>query len=167
MQIRLWAIFLSALVTASCAGIASLRPGEAGRDDVQRLLGEPAMRWQEADGSSHLAYPRGPTGVHTYMVRLDPTGRLQGIENVLDAEHFAAIQPGMSKEQVLRRLGPPQPHWTVYFEARDELAWEWRYCDSWNAAARFAVLFDGTRGTVRSTLSLRELCGTGNCLCAH
>ena len=51
---------------------------------------------------------------------------------------------------------PPVPHWTVYFEARDELVWEWRYCDDWGEPARFNVLFDGTSRRVRSTLSLTE-----------
>lgn len=167
MRIKFWTILLLALINAACASIASLRPGESTLEDVQRIMGEPAMRWQEADGSSRLAYPQGPAGVQTFMIRLDPAGRVLGVEDVLDTEHFAAIKPGMDKEQVLRLLGPPQPHWTVYFKARDELAWEWRYCDSWNTATRFAVLFDGTAGTVRSTVSVREQCGRAHCACAR
>lgn len=166
MRQSFWLFISSALLLAACAS-SSLSPGVATLADVERAMGEPALRWQDADGSAQLAYPHGPAGFQTLMVRIDPGGRLGSIENVLDTAHFAAIEPGMGKEQVLRLLGPPQPHWTVYFKARDELAWEWRYCDPWNAAARFAVLFDATRGTVRSTLSVRENCSVGDCLCTR
>ncbi|MFA6903219.1 MAG: hypothetical protein WC236_09065 [Gallionellaceae bacterium] len=147
-----------------------LKPGEAGLEDVIQTLGKPAMRWQNADGSEQLAFPRGPMGLNTYMVNIDTDGKLQQIENVLTDTYFARIKPGMSKEEVLRILGPSYPAWTVYFERRDELVWEWRYCDTWNATARFNVLFDNSSGKVRSTLRLTEeqrgLCGReGHCGC--
>jgi hypothetical protein len=131
-------------------------------------MGEPAMQWQEPDGSRLLAYPRGPMGVHTYMVKIANNGKLQGIENLLTSGNLRRIEAGMSKEQVLRALGPSQPAWTVYFKARDELVWEWSYCDDFNQLARFDVLFDGTKEVVRSAFSHREECGpTAVCWCAH
>ena len=80
---------------------------------------------------------------------------------------YHSTDEGMNKEEVLRTLGPSQPQWTVYFDRRDELVWEWRYCDAWNEPARFDVLFDNTSGKVRSTQSytesmqrrFREVCG--------
>lgn len=163
---RRWVV-LAALLCAACAGGDHLRPGVSSIEDLHLAMGEPALRWQDADGSLRYAYPRGPAGFTTIMVKIDAGGTVRAVENVLDEAHFAAIAPGMEKEQVLRLLGPPQPHWTVYFAARDELAWEWRYCDAWNAAARFAVLFDATRGTVRSTISVRENCMFGDCPCSR
>lgn len=150
--------FLMVLLLGSCAtyGGSGLRPGEARLDDVLRTMGQPAMRWQDPDGSLQLAYPRGPMGMHTYMAYLGPDGKLQRIENVMDPKAFARIRAGMTQEQVLRILGPSEPSWTTYFKARDELVWEWRYCDEWNATARFDVLFDGSKGIVRSTLSQTE-----------
>ncbi len=73
---------------------------------------------------------------------------------------------------MLRILGPSYPSGTAYYKSRDELVWEWRYCDEWNEAARFDVLFDGSKETVRKTMSLTEsqrgLCGSeGGCFCAH
>ncbi len=66
-------------------------------------------------------------------------------------------------------LGPSEPSWTACFKTRDEVVWEWRYCDEWNEAARFDVLFDGSKGTVRSSMSQTEaqmgLCEEGACLC--
>jgi hypothetical protein len=156
------------VLLAACAGYdgRGLIVGEARLDDVLRVMGEPRMQWTEADGTLRLAYPRGPMGVQTYMVLIGRDGRLQRIENVLDAQAFGRVEPGMRKDQVLRALGPPEPTWTTYFKARDELVWEWRYCDEWNRLARFDVLFDATREVVRSTMSLREHCGPNdNCWC--
>ena len=66
------------------------------------------------------------------------------------------VEKGMSKDEVLRILGPSYPGWTVYFKARDELVWEWRFCDVYSEPARFDVLFDGSTGKVRSTMSMTE-----------
>lgn len=165
---RLLSIF-AVLILGACAAYsgAGLKPGEARLDDVIRVMGQPAMRWQDPDGSVQLAYPRGPWGFQTYMAYIGPDGRLKRIENVMDQPAFARIQRGQTKDQVLRILGPSYPGWTEYFKARDELVWEWRYCNEWSAASRFDVLFDGTTGTVRSTMSRTEFCGKGNCPCGR
>ena len=66
---------------------------------------------------------------------------------------------GRRKEQVLRVLGPPDYGASVYFKARDELVWDWRYCDVFGRPARFLVLFDGTSGATRSTMTQLEAFG--------
>jgi len=168
-----WLTIFAALLLGGCAAYSGqgLKPGEDRLEDVARVMGQPAMRWQDADGSVQLAYPRGPMGYHTYMAYIAPDGKLQHIENVMDQTSFARIRAGMTKAQVLRILGPSHPGWTDYFAARDELVWEWRYCDAWNDAARFDVLFDNSKETVRSTMSLTEaqkgLCSKGKCLCSR
>ena len=161
--VRRLALLAITLFLSACAGYSGsgLKAGAATLPEVIAAMGEPAMRWKEADGREQLAYPRGPGGNHTYMVFLSKDGHLERIKNVLDYEHFGRIQPGMSKEDVLRLIGPPQPQWTMYFKARDELAWEWRFCNGWNEQSRFDVLFDGTTGIVRSTLQLTEMSGPG------
>lgn len=162
---------LAAILLVACASYSGtgLKPGESRLEDVLRIMGDPAMRWQEPDGSRQLAYPRG---IHTFMVQVGADGKMQRIENVMHMKIFARIRPGMTKDEVLRILGPSEPSGTAYFKARDELVWEWRYCDEWNEAARFDVLFNGNKETVRSTMSLtdsqRGLCGMGgDCICAH
>jgi hypothetical protein len=146
-----------------------LKPGVSDVDDVQRVMGQPAMRWQNPDHSTQLAYPRGPSGLHTYMVSIGQDGKLQGIDNVLDLKFFARIQPGTTKEEVLRTLGPPG--WTTHYPNRDTLEWEWRFCNVWNEAARVDVLCDNTSGTVRSTLSPPGdrigFCTRQPCTCSH
>lgn len=147
-------------VLSACASYSGrgLNPGEATLDDVLRVMGEPAMRWHDPDGREQLAYPRGPEGRQTFMVFIGDDGRLERIEGVLDSAHFARIRNGQSdKAEVLRLLGPSQPQWTAYFESRDELVWEWRFCNDWNEVAFFDVLFDGTTGIVRSTYQRADL----------
>ncbi len=147
-----------------------LMPGRDNLENILHVLGQPAMHWQNADGSQQLAFPRGPMGLNTYMVTIAADDKLQMIENVLAEKYFARIKPGMSQAEVLRIIGPSHPGWTAYFERRDELVWEWRYCNAWGETARFDVLFDNTLGTVRSSMSLTEsqrgLCGRdGHCGC--
>lgn len=155
--------FLVCLLSLSgCAGYSGnrLQAGVATLGDVVAEMGQPAMRWKDADGSEQLAYPRGPTGPHTYMAMIGPDGRLQKIEQVLDMRHFAMVVAGKSDQTaVLRLLGPPVPQWTVYFAARDELVWEWLYCDDFSIEGRFDVLFDAPTGLVRSTMLRQELRG--------
>ena len=168
---RFFITILSAFLLVACASYSGrgLNPDVSRLEDVLRIMGDPAMRWQEPDGSQQLAYPRG---IHTFMVQIGEDGSMQRIENVMHIKTFARIRPGMTKNQVLHILGPSESSATAYFKARDELVWEWRYCDEWNEAARFDVLFDGSKEVVRSTLSLTEsqmgLCGDdGRCICAH
>ena len=152
---------------ALLAGCASydgrgLQPGISTADDVVALMGQPAMQWTDADGRIQLAYPRGPEGLQTFMAFIDARGRLERIEGVLDVRHFARIEPGKSDQTaVLRLLGPSQPQWNAYFERRDELVWEWRFCDEWSQVARFDVLFDGMSGIVRTTYQRPEYRGFG------
>ena len=157
---RLTVLLLTWLL-AACASYngAGLRPGEARLEDVIGLMGKPAMRWQDPDGSIQLAYPRGPEGIHTFMVTIGTDGRLRSIKNVLDETDLARIRPGMTQAQVLRILGPPNYSRTAYFKARNELVWDWRACTYNVNIQRLYVLFDATTGTVRSTMSQDELFG--------
>jgi hypothetical protein len=158
---KLWTGLIASMLLAACASYSGsgLKPGEARLDEVQALMGLSALRWQDADGSIQLAYPRGPAGLESFMVKLGPDGLLQSIANVLNEQTFARIRPGITKDEVLRLIGPPDYSRSVYFKARDELAWEWRFREVYGNPARFAVLFDATAGTVRSTLILPEYYG--------
>lgn len=160
---------LFVLCLAACASYngRGLKPGENTLADVLSTMGPPAMQWDDPDGSKQLSYPRGPAGYHSFMVYIGPDGRLQRIENVMDMTAFARVAAGMNEAEVTRILGPSEPSWSVYFPARRELVREWRYCDDWNSAARFDVLFDADTGKVRTTQSWRENCGHGPCLCGH
>jgi hypothetical protein len=157
-----WVLMAVAWLLSACASYSGsgLKPGVATLPEVLTTMGEPAMRWLEADGRQQLAYPRGPAGTQTFMVYIAPDERLERIEAVLDAAHFARIENGKSDQAaVLKILGPSQPQWTAYFKARDELVWEWRFCDGWGQMARFDVLFDASSGIVRTTYQRPDLMG--------
>ena len=164
VQMKLWISLIATLTLSACASYSGsgLKPGEARLEQVEAAMGSPAMRWKDADGSVQLAYPRGPLGERTYMVWLGPDGRLRRVENVLDPQTFAQFRAGMTKDQVLRLIGPPDDSSTVYYKARDELAWEWRFREITGNPAYFAVLFDATKGTLRSTMILPENFGGGD-----
>ena len=150
------------VLLAACAGYSgsNLKPGLSTLPEVVASMGEPALRWKDPDGGEQLAYPRGPAGTQTFMVFMGADGRLDRIDGVLDMAHFARIESGKSdKAAVLRLLGPSQPQWTEYFKARDELVWEWRFCDSWSQMAFFDVLFDATTGIVRTSYQRPDLSG--------
>ncbi|MGE5387022.1 MAG: hypothetical protein ACM3SV_14160 [Betaproteobacteria bacterium] len=146
-------VIMAVLLLSACASYsgAGLMPGKAGLDDVLRTMGQPAMRWNNGDGSIQLSYPRGPSAPESYMVNIAPDGKLQSVRNVLEPGTLALIKPGMKKDDVLRLLGPSEPSWTMYFPARDELAWDWRYQEN-SEPAHFIVLLDNTTGVVRSTM---------------
>lgn len=159
---------LALLLLAGCvgSGMPVRGNGELRLAEVERQMGPPAMRWQTPGGGETLVYPRGPMGFQTYFVQGDAAGHFLQREGVLDMLHFSRIQAGMTPEEVMRVIGPPVVEWTVYFKARDELVWEWRYCDDWSEPARFNVLFDGTTQRVRSTQAateqLRGILGIGH-----
>jgi hypothetical protein len=162
------ALIVLAALLGACVSLDSSRhfgtglPLNATAGEVLRTMGEPSMQWQDADGTRLLAYPRGPRGVHTWMLRISADGHLRSIENALEPRVFAHIKRDQSMDEVLRLLGPPDPSGTAYFERRDELVWQWRFCEDFGELAHFYVLFDGTSGRVRSTLSLLER-NVGSC----
>ena len=100
---KMWMAFFSALLLCACAAYNGhgLKPGVDQLENVLEVMGQPAMRWQNPDGSVQLAYPRGPMGYHTFMVHIGSDGKLRQIENVLDEKTFSRIQPGMTEEDVL------------------------------------------------------------------
>lgn len=146
---------LASCALAGCAGLGAL-PAGLSETEVRARWGEPAERQTDAAGRVDWVYPRGPNGFRTDVVEFDAAGRVRAVRNALEPEQLAAVQPGMSEAEVLRRLGPSEARWSAYFAARDEWVREWRVCDVWSSAARFGVLFDGTRRTVRATYNRPE-----------
>lgn len=146
-------IVLCALLVSACAGNSgsNLKPGVSTLPEVIASMGEPAMVWKNPDGSQQLAYPRGPQGTQTFMAYVGPDGKLQRIDQVLDMAHFARIQAGMSKDEVLRILGPSGSMWTQYYTRSNQLAWSWLFCNSWNVQEFFDVMFNGDTGIASST----------------
>lgn len=77
--------------------------------------------------------------------------KLQRIEQVLDMAHFSRVQPGLSKDEVLRILGPSGSIWTQFYPRSNVLAWSWLFCNSWNVQEFFDVMFDASTNIVHTT----------------
>ena len=155
-------ILCFAVSLGACASYdgRGLLPGTATEAEVRQLMGTPALEIADTDGTRQLVYPRGPAGVHTFMVHIAPAGRLARIEQVLDEAHFALVTPDRStRETVTRLLG--LPHRTWEFFRTTQTAWDYRYRDAWGYTADFYVTFSRD-GVVVSKFSQRVGDGDGD-----
>ncbi len=163
--VRMMLVFAT-FVLAACASYSgsNLKPGVSTLAAVIDSMGPPAMSWKNPDGSEQLAYPRGPAGTQTFMAYIGADGKLQRIDGVLGMANFALIQPGISKDSVLRLIGPSQPEWTQSYSGSNTVSWTWLFCNSQDEQSYFDVAFDATTGVVRSTEQrLKQvLSGIGN-----
>jgi hypothetical protein len=162
-------LVFSVLLVSACAGYSgsNLKPGVSTLPEVIASMGQPAMVWKNPDGSEQLAFPRGPAGTQTFMAYVAPDGKLQRIEAVLDMTHFASVQAGMSKDEVLRILGPSGSRWTQFYPRSNDLAWSWLFCNSWNLQEFFDVMFDASTNIVRSTGMHPNLIGSYQPQCSQ
>jgi len=135
-------VLLSACATRPYAPTA-VKPGD-GRDDVLRVMGRPTATYTMPDGHVRLEYNRMPAGRQTFMIDLDATDRVTKWENVLDEAHFAAIEPGMRPEDVLRLIGPPTYTWH-YARPEPGITWLYRF-QTIQRCILFQVSFDRTTG---------------------
>jgi hypothetical protein len=140
-------------VLAGCASYdgSSLRAG-APESEVRAVMGAPAVEFANADGSKRLAYPRGPLGTQTFMADVGRDGNLRSVTRVLTDDTFFQIKPGLTRDDVLRTIGPPGE--TMHFPRSGQDSWDYRYQDTWGYLAVFSVNFDQS-GTVVSTFKRR------------
>jgi hypothetical protein len=126
MAWRSCAVGMVALLLAACSGYApdGLPPGARAEDAVARM-GPPTGRHALPGGGQRLEFARGPYGRHTYMLDFDAEGRLQRAEQVLTEENFLALQIGMDKAEVLRRIGRPSER--RYLPRQRHQLWSYRY----------------------------------------
>lgn len=121
---RRWRLAWPALLClATACGTPPPRPGRT-EPELLAQLGPATGRYPLAGGAQRLEFARGPAGRVTWMVDIDAAGRVQRSEQVLDAEHFAQVLPGMPADDLLRLLGRPaarQGEW------QQRETWSWRY----------------------------------------
>ena len=135
---RILTLAFTALAAAACA-IAP--PPGSSESQVRASMGNPAMEFAGADGTKHLVYPRGPMGTETYVADIGSDGRLVRVSNVLTDDTFdREIRPGMTEQEVLRSIGPPNER--MYFPLSNTHAWDYRYIDTWSYLTIFSVTFD-------------------------
>ena len=108
-------LLLCAAVLAACAGFGdrALRAGQT-ETEVLQALGMPNARHALTDvrtsGGTRLEFARGPMGRETWMVDLDPAGRVTTWMQALEEPRLHAFQqraPGMPVAELQRTLGRP------------------------------------------------------------
>ncbi|HET6265939.1 MAG TPA: outer membrane protein assembly factor BamE [Usitatibacter sp.] len=154
MDMKSTALFAAALALAGCASYdgRGLTPGMSTEAEVRGAMGPPAVVFDNPDGSRRMAYPRGPLGTDTFMADIGADGRVISVRNVLNDETFYRVQPGMTRDDILRLIGPPGE--TMSFSHSGRYAWDYRFVDTWGYRAIFSVTFD-SNGVVLSKISQR------------
>ena len=140
---RAAATVLAALALLAAAGcdpqrLSELQPGVSTEADVRDRFGAPEMIWEEPGGARTFEYNRQPAGQVNYMITLGADGRLVGVRQVLTAENFAHITPGMDMAQVRRSLGKPAKVTT--YRLSGETHHDWRFAELPNIPKMFTVV---------------------------
>lgn len=121
------ALAATALLLAGCItgyGPGGLAPGASSAETIQRM-GPPTARHALDGGGVRLEFARGPMGLHTYMLDFDAADRLLRSEQVLTEQNFFALRPGMTAEEVRRRIGTPSQQ--SFLPRQQHRLWSYRY----------------------------------------
>ncbi|MDP9108277.1 MAG: outer membrane protein assembly factor BamE [Pseudomonadota bacterium] len=132
-------------------GLDRLAKGISTEGEVRVVMGQPEVVLEEESGERLLQYPQGPEGARTWLFKISSDGKLVDYKQLLTQENFAAIQPGMSRDDVRWLLGKPRT--VVPFPLKNEEVWDWRYRDINPDQRFFNVHFDRDSGRVTRTSS--------------
>ena len=115
-------------------------------------MGTPAERQKRGDDTI-LWYPRGPSGFHSYAVRVGPDGILRDVEQRLTVENVRKITAGQATKQDVHDLfGPPFVKSYLTRQKRD--VWEYQLREvefKWKLWIQFS-----DDGIVREVLQMRH-----------
>lgn len=124
---QLGAALAVVLLVAGCVGMgspSSIPPG-ASEAEVIAVMGRLTGRYTFADGGTRLEFARGPQGRETWMIDFDAAGRKIDATQVLTLTYLWSIEPGMTTDEVLVRIGHPGSMQRV---ARQGITvWNYRY----------------------------------------
>jgi len=115
------------LLVIGCAGYnspAGLKVG-ATEAEVTGVMGPPTGRYTLPQGGTRLEFARGPSGYATYMLNFDAGGGLVDWEQVMDLYYLWRIEPGLTTEDVLMRVGHPVS--TQRYPRQQVEIWNYRY----------------------------------------
>lgn len=129
-------------------GFSRLKPGESSMETVRQVMGPPARKWRNADGSQTWEYPRTPEGTVNYMLDIGRDGKLAAIRQVLTDENFGRVQSGMTREEIRRLLG--QPAREQHFPLKNEYIWHWKIRGDSGFDVYFNVSFDANGKVLRA-----------------
>lgn len=145
------------IYACDAVSLKELKPGVSTGFEVRERMGQPAMEWDNADGTLTWEFPRGPEGVVTYMIVIGPDNVLREIRQVLTEENFARVEKGLTREQVRRLIGKPAR--TTTFPLSNEEVWDWKYRGEGRPNTRefFHVHFDPGGKVIRTSRTAEPL----------
>lgn len=129
--------------------LKGLTPGVTTEQQIRDQMGQPETERTFTDGSKRLEYPRGPQGLNTYMVDIGPDGKLVAVTQVLTAENFAKVRPGMTDDEVRRLLGKPGE--IAVYPLKPETVWSWKWREGGVTQEAFFNVHFGPDRTVTTT----------------
>lgn len=144
------AIVASALPACDYVNLQEIKPGLTSQAEVRARMGDPShIHWND-DGTATWEYNRQPSGTECHMISFGQDHVVTKIEQVLNDASYASIRPGMSRDDVSRRLGAPGSK--VVFDNLQEDIWEWRIEGTPPMdETYFMVHFDTGHGAVKKT----------------
>ena len=150
---------LIAIILPACDSVSleKLKPGLTTMQQTREIMGQPAMEWQNPDGSVTWEYPRTPNGIVNYMIDFGPDKVLREVRQVLTEANFARVKEGMTREQIRRLLG--QPAHELYFALKKEHVWDWKTKSESAYDYFFNVHFDESGHVVRTSSSAEPTSG--------
>ena len=159
---RGWLVVLVAMALAGCdpQRVEKLEEGVSTEVEVRKQFGDPVTITTGPDGSRTLDYPRQPEGWTNYGITIGPDGKMSSLRQLLTADNFARVRPGLSQQDVRQLLGRPARMQRLELKRQD--VWEWRFKPV-NESRLFRVTFDSD-GRVLETATAddpRESAGTG------
>ena len=133
------------------ARVARLEEGVATESQVRQEFGEPVTLTVLPDGSKVMDYPRQPEGWTNYRIAIGADGKMSALRQLLHADNFAKVKPGLDDNAVRELLGKParvQP-----WQLQGEVEWAWRFRPDANRSQIFSVYFDRGGRVLRSAIT--------------
>ncbi len=127
--------------------VAKLEEGVSTEVEVRKQFGDPVTITVEPDGTKTMDYPRQPEGWTNYVIKIGPDGKMSSLRQLLTADNFARVQPGLSQQEVRNLLGRPAKQ--QRFDLKKEEVWDWRFKNG-QESRMFSVTFN-TEGKVTAT----------------
>ena len=100
-------LFVLCLAGCDPARVAKLEEGVSTEAQVRQEFGEPITVTVLPDGSKVLDYPRQPEGWTNYRIAIGADGKMSALRQLLHADNFAKVKPGLDDNAVRELLGKP------------------------------------------------------------
>ena len=127
--------------------VAKLEEGVSTEVEVRKQFGDPVTITVEPDGTKTMDYPRQPEGWTNYVIKIGPDGKMSSLRQLLTADNFARVQPGLGQLEVRNLLGRPAKQ--QRFDLKKEEVWDWRFKQG-QESKMFSVTFNA-EGKVTTT----------------